>query len=326
MRTQMTFKRMDHLTVSPEGTRFPSWPLFSSLLLHGFLAYFLMIWSFYHPSESVTSVVMVQIVEEKPEKPWVPPATVRPKPKKVQEIVRPKPAPQPVVPRKEEEAPSPADVPAAEKKVPEVLQVHEEKMGVEDKAKEKWMEEVEPGQWGTPEGPQETEPLRLGKEEPSMSLTVDSGSAQKGIPGGLAAVNPWGRGPGGEVGFPGGVEGGKGTVPPKGAKTGSVYFQGEGIGRGDLGSYLGNARMKIEKAKRYPREARRRGWEGKVVLSFQINRKGEVAEIRLVQSSGYPELDEEGIATIRRASPFLPPPLASQDKLELEIPLVFKLE
>jgi protein TonB len=122
------------------------------------------------------------------------------------------------------------------------------------------------------------------------------------------------------------VEGGKGTVPPKGAKTGSVYFQGEGKGRGDLGSYLGNARMRIEKAKRYPREARRRGWEGKVVLSFQINRKGEVLQIRLVQSSGYPELDDEGIATIRRASPFPPPPLMDQNMLEVEIPLVFKLE
>jgi TonB family protein len=41
-----------------------------------------------------------------------------------------------------------------------------------------------------------------------------------------------------------------------------------------------------------------------VVLSFQINRKGEVGEIRLTQSSGYEELDREGIATLRRASPF----------------------
>jgi TonB family protein len=51
-----------------------------------------------------------------------------------------------------------------------------------------------------------------------------------------------------------------------------------------------------------------------------------VTQIRLVQTSGYQELDDEGIATIRRASPFSPPPLTGQDKLELEIPLVFKLE
>ena len=63
-----------------------------------------------------------------------------------------------------------------------------------------------------------------------------------------------------------------------------------------------------------------------MVLSFQINRKGEVAKIRLVQSSGYRDLDEEGISTIRRASPFSPPPLTDQDRLEVEIPMVFKLE
>jgi len=319
-------KRKDPPTFSPEGTWVPSWPLFSSLLLHGFLAYFLMTWTFSSGPESITRVVMVQIVEEKQEKTPVPPAPVRPKPKKVQEIDRPKPAPQPVVPRKEEEAPSPVVFQAAEQKVPEVLQVHEEKMGVEEKPKEKWMEKVEPGRWGTPEGPQEAEPIRLGKEDSPMSLTTDSGSAQKGIPGELALVNPWGRGAGGEAGFPGGVEGGKGTLPPKGAKTGSVYFQGEGKGRADLGSYLGNARMRIEKAKRYPREARRKGREGKVVVSFQIDRKGEVGEIRLVQSCGYPELDEEGMATLRRASPFPSPLLIEKEKLVLEVPILFKLE
>jgi protein TonB len=230
------------------------------------------------------------------------------------------------VPPKEEALPSPPIFQAAEQRVREVLQVFEEKMGVEEKPKEKWMEKVEAGRWGSPEGPQEAEPVRLGKEEPRMNLTADSGSALKGIPGGMAAGNPWGKGAGGEAGFSGALEGGKGTVPAKGAKTGSVYFQGEGIGRGDLGSYLGNARMRIEKAKRYPREARRRGWERKVVLSFQITRKGEVAEIRLIQSSGYPELDEEGIATLRRASPFLPPPVTEERGLEVEIPLVFRLE
>ena len=66
--------------------------------------------------------------------------------------------------------------------------------------------------------------------------------------------------------------------------------------------------------------------EGKVVLSFQINRKGEAAQIKVVQSSEYQELDAEGIATIRRASPFSPPPLEGEEKLEVEIPLIFTLE
>ena len=322
----MFSKRKEICLSSPERAWFPSWPFFSSLMLHGMLAYFLMTWTFSHPPESVYRVVMVQIVEEKREKAPVPPTPTRPKPKKVQEIVHPKPEPQQVVPPKEEEAPSPAVFQTAEQRIPQVLQFSDEKMGQEEKPKEKRMEKAEPGRWGAPEGPQEAEPLSLGKEEPPMSLTADSGSAQKGLLGGLGAENPWGRGTGGEAGFPGGIEGGNGTIPGKGVKTGSVYFQGEGKGSGDLGSYLGNARMRIEKATRYPREARRRGWEGKVVLSFQINRKGEVAEITLIQSSGYPELDEEGIATLRRASPFSPPPVTDEEKLEVEIPLVFRLE
>lgn len=322
----MFFKRKERLFDSAERFWFPSGPFISSLLLHGVMAYFLMIWTFFSPSEPDLRVVTVQIVEEKKEKvPDAPPPS-RPKQKRIQEIVPPKPEPRPVAPLKEEAHPFPPILQAAEQKIPQVLPVTEEKIGVEEKPPEEWMAKAEPGRWGDPEGPREAEPIRLGKEERPTSLIADSGSAQKGILGGLAEVNPWVKGAGGEAGFPGGVEGGKGTIPPKGAKTGSVYFRGEGKGRGDLGSYLGNARMRIEKAKRYPREARRRGWEGKVVLSFQITRKGEVAEIRLIQSSGFSELDEEGIATLRRASPFLPPPLTDQDRLEVEIPLVFRLE
>jgi protein TonB len=322
----MFFRQKEIGLASPAGAWFAPWPLFSSLLLHGLLAYFLMTWIFFQPSQTDLRVVTIQIVEEKKEKESAPPPPSRPKQKKIQEIVPPKPEPRPVTPQKEETLPTPPILKAAEEKAPQVLKVSEENIGVEEKPKEEWMERVEPSRWGAPEGPQEAELLRLAKEEPAMSLTADSGSSPKGIPGGLAAVNPWVKGAGGEAGFPGGVEGGKGTIPPKGAKTGSVYFQGEGKGREDLGSYLGNARMRIEKAKRYPREARRRGWEGKVVLSFQINRKGEVVQIRLVQSSGYQELDEEGIATLRRASPFLPPPLTDERGLEVEIPLVFRLE
>ncbi len=245
-------------------------------------------------------MVTVQIVEEKRENPPVPLSPSPPEPKRIHRAAPPEPKPVPILPPKEEPLPSPPVLVAAEPQRSQTLPLTEE---VEEKPKEDWVEKVEPGRWGIPDAPQETIPLTLAKEEPAMSLIRESGSAKQGIPGGLAGVNLWGKGAGEEMGSPGGVEGGKGTVPPKGARTGSIYFQGPGIGRGDLGSYLGNARLRIEKAKRYPREARRRGWEGKVVLSFQIDLKGEVSQIQLVQSSGYPALDDEGIATIRRASP-----------------------
>jgi protein TonB len=270
--------------------------------------------------------MLVQMVEEKQEKPLVPPTPVRPKPRKVPVIVRAKPEPQALVPLKEEEPSPPPVLQATEEKIPQVLEVHEENMGVEEKPTEERTEKVEPGRWGNREGPQEAEPFRLGKEEPPMSLTEKSASAAEGVPGGRAGVSPWGKGIGGEAGFPGGFEGGKGTVPPKGEKTGSVYFQGEGKGGKDLASYLGMARMRIEEAKRYPRQARRKGCEGKVIISFQIDRKGEVGEIRLIQSCGHRELDEEAMATLRRASPFPSPLLIEKEKLDLEVPILFKLE
>jgi protein TonB len=299
--------------------------LIISLALHGIIGWtvFTAPWP---ESSSVPKIIIVQIVEEKKEK--APPAQLPspPKPKRNPKTVPPEPPPQPAVPPKEEVPPYPPIFQAAEQRIPQVLPVSEEQIGAEEKPKEEWIKEVEPGHWGIPDGPREAEPLLLAKEEPAMSLTSHSGSAQKGIPGGLAAINPWGTSSGAEAGYSAGGEGGKGTVSPKGSRMGSVYFQGEGKGRGDLGSYLGSARMRIEKAKRYPREARRKGLEGKVVLSFQINRKGEAGEIKLIQSSGYSELDEEGMATLRRASPFPSPLLIEKEKLMLEVPILFKLE
>jgi TonB family protein len=100
----------------------------------------------------------------------------------------------------------------------------------------------------------------------------------------------------------------------------------KGKGHANLASYLGTARMRIEQAKRYPSDARREKWEGKVVLSFQINRNGEILEINLIQSSGHRVLDEEGMETLRRASPFPSPLLIEKEKLVLEVPILFRLE
>jgi protein TonB len=302
---------------------FPSWPLISSLLLHGVLVSFMMSRNFLIPTESLPKLITVHIVEEKKDQTLTTPLPLPPKTKKVQEIARPKIPTRAVAPSKEEPLPPPMQQ-SAEKKTPQVEAFAEEKVWAEEKPKEDVVEKIDSFRFGDPEGPRDAEPLPSAKEESTLRLTPESATAQKGILGGLAAVNPWGKGSGAAVGFPGGTEGGKGTVPPKGVQTGSVHFMGEG--KAELSSYLANARLRIEKAKKYPREARRRGWEGKVVLSFEINRNGEAHEIKLVQSSGYRTLDDEGILTLRRASPFSSPLLIQKEKLVLEVPIVFKLE
>lgn len=340
--------------VFTERDGFYSWPFFSSILLHGLMGYCLINWPFARTPDSVSRIVMVQIVEEKKENALIPPTPIQPKSKKTKEIPRPNPDPQPLDIPKKEDPPTAPIFQTVEQEIPPLLPVAEKKIKIDENPKTEVMEKVEPSLAGNPGVSQEADPPLLTKEEsalplaedsgssprgvpaghaplnlwakegPGMSLTAVCGSDPKGIPGGLAATNLLGTGAGGEAGGPGGAYGGKEAALPKGAETASVYFQG--AGKEDLRSYLGQARMKIEKAKRYPREARRRGWEGKVVLSFQINRKGEVANVRLIQSSGYDTLDEEALAMLRRVSPFSPPPLTDDDKLEVEIPLLFRLE
>lgn len=65
---------------------------------------------------------------------------------------------------------------------------------------------------------------------------------------------------------------------------------------------------RIAAMKRYPEAARDRSAEGTAIVSFTIGRSGEASGIVLARSSGDPALDAEALATVRRASPFPPPP------------------
>jgi len=49
----------------------------------------------------------------------------------------------------------------------------------------------------------------------------------------------------------------------------------------------------------YPREARRLGQKGAVELRFMIDADGAVSQAEVQKSSGYPLLDEAGLAAIR---------------------------
>ncbi|HOW53976.1 MAG TPA: energy transducer TonB [Syntrophorhabdaceae bacterium] len=42
----------------------------------------------------------------------------------------------------------------------------------------------------------------------------------------------------------------------------------------------------------YPERARRMGWEGRVTLSFTVNENGSIGDIKIINSSGFPVLDE----------------------------------
>lgn len=61
----------------------------------------------------------------------------------------------------------------------------------------------------------------------------------------------------------------------------------------------------LERAKRYPSDAKSRGEQGTAVVSFSVDRAGRVLSSRIARSSGHAALDQETLATVARAS--LPP-------------------
>ena len=78
---------------------------------------------------------------------------------------------------------------------------------------------------------------------------------------------------------------------------------------------------RIEKEFVYPRMARRRGMEGKVIVSFVICEDGTVHGIKIVESSGHKILDKNAVACVKRAAPFPPPPT----RAELIFPITYML-
>lgn len=91
--------------------------------------------------------------------------------------------------------------------------------------------------------------------------------------------------------------------------------------------YQDMVKQKIEEVKRYPEWAKEQGIEGVIHLRFIILANGRGQEIKLVHSSGSKILDQEATATIKRASPFPPPPREiASSSIQMEVSLVFTLK
>jgi len=72
----------------------------------------------------------------------------------------------------------------------------------------------------------------------------------------------------------------------------------------------------------YPKKARREGLTGKALVSFVVLEDGQVANIRLLRSTGYEILDVNLIKTIKDVAPFPKPP----KRAELQMPFSYHLE
>jgi len=77
----------------------------------------------------------------------------------------------------------------------------------------------------------------------------------------------------------------------------------------------------IQRSIAYPPTARRMGWEGKVVVAFQLLSDGSVRDVRVVQGSGHAALDRGAIDAVRNASPFPRSPVEA----EVITPVLYRL-
>lgn len=90
--------------------------------------------------------------------------------------------------------------------------------------------------------------------------------------------------------------------------------------------YFARLLAQLNRYKQYPPAARRARIQGVVMLHFVMDRAGNVQAADINKKSGYPILDAEALALIRRAQP-LPPMPANfrQNRLDLVVPIEFFL-
>ncbi len=75
----------------------------------------------------------------------------------------------------------------------------------------------------------------------------------------------------------------------------------------------------------YPRLARKRNWQGKVLLAMQITPAGTVRNIRLTKSSGYPILDQAALKAMQQVETLPAMKNILQTDLDIEIPVLYQL-
>ena len=61
---------------------------------------------------------------------------------------------------------------------------------------------------------------------------------------------------------------------------------------------------RIRERKIYPLAARRRGYEGRVVIRLRLDREGNAADIAVLESSGHRVLDRAALSLVEEALPF----------------------
>lgn len=89
---------------------------------------------------------------------------------------------------------------------------------------------------------------------------------------------------------------------------------------------LGQLQDQLSHYLTYPLRARRRGWEGEVLLSLRLDAHGQLHNIRLLRSSGYAVLDRSALQALSRLDRLrLPADAPRRQPVDLQLPVVYRL-
>lgn len=90
---------------------------------------------------------------------------------------------------------------------------------------------------------------------------------------------------------------------------------------------IGEVKNKLARYFVYPPRARRRGWEGEVLLGFDISENGELGNIHIAHSSGYSLLDRSALKSITKVKAItLPTGNSPAHSIELRLPVIYRLQ
>lgn len=93
-----------------------------------------------------------------------------------------------------------------------------------------------------------------------------------------------------------------------------------------VSAWQGALQTALQRAKRYPEQARARQETGVAHLAFTMDRDGRVLSARIARTSGWEALDAETLALVRRAEPLPPPPTEMPGAIiTLTVPVSFTL-
>ena len=93
-----------------------------------------------------------------------------------------------------------------------------------------------------------------------------------------------------------------------------------------VSSWYRKVAAQVERHKGYPATAGVRHETGVAEVAFTIDRLGAVVESRVAHTSGFAALDQEAIATVKRAQPFpQPPPHLLGATFEFTVPIRFRI-